>query len=154
VSRETRELGTNEQTKDAVRSSFLNLLAQPLECESLILRLLCCLQPSNGIPMISLDLALLSVIVGASGYYAPDVPPRTFVDGERIQLWVNSLTSTHTQLPRDYYRLPFCTPQGGPVLASENLGERLTGNKIQSSPYVIHVGKNAYCQRLCEKTLD
>jgi transmembrane 9 superfamily member 2/4 len=122
-------------------------------CESLILRLLLCLQPSNGIPMILLVLALSS-LVGASGYYAPDLPPRTFEDGERIQLWVNSLTSTRTQLPRDYYRLPFCTPQGGPVAASENLGEKLTGNKVQSSPYVINVGENAYCQLLCEKMLD
>jgi transmembrane 9 superfamily member 2/4 len=120
----------------------------------LIPQLVWCRQTSNTVPMLSLVLALLSIVGAASGYYAPDVPPRTYKDGERIQLWVNSLTSTHTQLPRDYYRLPFCPPQGGPVVASENLGQRLTGNKIQSSPYLVYVDEDAYCQLLCEKTLD
>jgi len=37
----------------------------------------------------------------------------------------------HTQLPLDYYSMPFCEPDGGAKKASENLGEFLTGNKIK-----------------------
>jgi len=64
------------------------------------------------------------------------------------------LTSTKTQIPRDYYRLPFCQPEGGPTMASENLGEFLTGNKIQSSPYSIHMLTEMYCAKLCQVELS
>jgi len=59
----------------------------------------------------------------------------------------------HTQIPKDYYRLPFCSPKGGPKMASENLGEFLTGNKIQSSPYSLNMMLEKYCQIICQKTL-
>jgi transmembrane 9 superfamily protein 2/4 len=39
-------------------------------------------------------------------------------------------------------------------MASENLGEFLTGNKIQSSPYKIHMLKESYCNILCQVTLN
>jgi transmembrane 9 superfamily member 2/4 len=96
----------------------------------------------------------LSSTRSVSGFYFPGVKPHSFKDGERVQLKVNALTSTHTQIPRDYYRLPFCQPQDGPKMASENLGEFLTGNKIQTSPYVFTMRENAFCQKLCQKTLD
>jgi len=60
------------------------------------------------------------------------------------------MTSIHTQLPKDYYRLPFCQESEGPKMASENLGEFLTGNKIQSSPYVLNMLVDKYCQILCQ----
>jgi transmembrane 9 superfamily protein 2/4 len=69
-----------------------------------------------------------------------------------VPLKVNALTSIHTQVPVDYYRLPFCRPEGGPEMASENLGEFLTGNKIQSSPFNIHMGHDSYCTILCQVT--
>merc|ERR1719223_1316707 len=63
------------------------------------------------------------------------------------------MTSIHTQIPKDYYHLPFCQPQGGPKMASENLGEFLTGNKIQSSPYNINMLTQSYCEKLCQVEL-
>merc|ERR1711937_435288 len=64
------------------------------------------------------------------------------------------MTSIHTQIPKDYYRLPFCQPTGGPKMASENLGEFLTGNKIQSSPYNINMMQDSYCEKLCQVKLS
>lgn len=60
----------------------------------------------------------------------------------------------YAQLPKDYYRLPFCQPTGGPKMASENLGEFLTGNKIQNSAYSINMLREVYCQVLCQVTLS
>merc|ERR1719223_1381152 len=62
------------------------------------------------------------------------------------------MTSYHTQIPKDYYRLPFCKPSGGAKMASENLGEFLTGNKIQSSAYHINMLTDAMCVKLCQIT--
>lgn len=72
----------------------------------------------------------------------------------QVPLKVNALTSIHTQVPVDYYRLPYCQPEGGPKMASENLGEFLTGNKIQSSPYQIYMLHESYCTILCHVTLS
>eukprot|EP00523_Entomoneis_sp_CCMP467_P007012 CAMPEP_0168735832 /NCGR_PEP_ID=MMETSP0724-20121128/9544_1 /TAXON_ID=265536 /ORGANISM="Amphiprora sp., Strain CCMP467" /LENGTH=652 /DNA_ID=CAMNT_0008783003 /DNA_START=81 /DNA_END=2039 /DNA_ORIENTATION=+ len=103
---------------------------------------------------LSVALALLAQTKTALGFYVPGVAPLTFKKGEDVPLKVNALTSTRTQVPRDYYRLPFCQPDGGPKMASENLGEFLTGNKIQSSPYVLNMLTEAYCTKLCQVTLD
>jgi transmembrane 9 superfamily protein 2/4 len=103
----------------------------------------------------TLLLLLLSSCLRVSfGFYVPGVHPITFQEGDEVQLKVNALTSTHTQMPRDYYRLPFCAPEGGPKMASENLGEFLTGNKIQSSPYTINMLKEIHCQKVCQRTLN
>lgn len=88
------------------------------------------------------------------GYFVPGVQPMSFIEGEAIDLKVNALTSIRTQIPRDYYRLPFCHPEGGPKMDPENLGELLTGNKIQNSPYSINMLKETYCEKLCQVTLD
>jgi len=62
---------------------------------------------------------------------------------------VNKLTSIHTLMPLDYYVLPFCVPEGGPKLDNENLGEFLAGDRIESSPYVLMMKKDMYCEQLC-----
>ena len=100
------------------------------------------------------SLALLLVTSHtATAFYLPGVQPETFERGAEVDLKVNALTSTKTQIPRDYYRLPFCQPEGGATMASENLGEFLTGNKIQSSPYHINMMTDVYCQKVGEYIL-
>ena len=94
-------------------------------------------------------LALMAWLPSLSvAFYVPGVAPLTFGKGEEVPLKVNALTSTRTQIPRDYYRLPFCAPAAGPKMASENLGEFLTGNKIQSSPFVLNMLTETYCTKV------
>lgn len=49
---------------------------------------------------------------------------------------VNKLTSTKTQLPYEYYSLPFCKPDRI-INMAENLGEVLRGDRIENSPYKV-----------------
>lgn len=63
---------------------------------------------------------------------------------------MNSITSKHTQVPRSFYSLPVCKPDGGIKNKSESLGEFLTGNRIQNSGYKINMRKDSYCQILCQ----
>jgi transmembrane 9 superfamily member 2/4 len=51
-------------------------------------------------------------------------------------MYVNKLTSTKTQIPYDYYSLPFCKPHK-PGLQAENLGEVLSGDRIENSVYKV-----------------
>jgi len=89
----------------------------------------------------------------ANAFYMPGVKVEEYKAGDEIKLKVNAMTSTHTQIPKPYYLAPFCQPDGGPQMQSENLGEFLTGNKIQSSPYKISMLEDKYCEKLCDVTL-
>lgn len=58
------------------------------------------------------------------------------VQGDLLQVKVNKLTSTKTQLPYSFYSLPYCTPEKI-VDSAENLGEVLRGDRIENSKYVV-----------------
>ena len=66
-------------------------------------------------------LCLFLFLSHAYTFYIPGVAPREYMDGERVEVKVNKLTSTVTQMPYDYYSLAFCKPD---VLQSkvENIG--------------------------------
>jgi transmembrane 9 superfamily protein 2/4 len=66
-----------------------------------------------------------------------------------VKLRVNSITSTKTQLPLDYYLFPFCQPAGGPKRVNQNIGEFLTGDHITNSPYLLLMKNDMYCEQLC-----
>lgn len=44
----------------------------------------------------------------ADGFSLPGVQMTTYKKGERMPVFVNSLTSAETLLPLDYYKLPLC----------------------------------------------
>jgi transmembrane 9 superfamily protein 2/4 len=67
-------------------------------------------------------------------------------------LWCCS--STHTQLPYDYYSLKFCKPDEGVKPYSENLGEFLDGDRIENSAYEISMLEDENCRVLCQVSLN
>ena len=66
-----------------------------------------------------------------------------------VKLKVNKMTSTKTLLPIEYYRLPYCQPVDGAKMDNENLGEFLAGDRIESSPYLLRMKTEMYCEQLC-----
>lgn len=58
------------------------------------------------------------------------------MQGDPLQVKVNKLTSTKTQLPYSYYSLPYCPPEKI-VDSAENLGEVLRGDRIENSLYAV-----------------
>jgi transmembrane 9 superfamily protein 2/4 len=87
----------------------------------------------------------------SSAFYIPGVAPTDYEAGEVVKMKVNNLDSTRN-LPYEYYSLPFCRPDKieGDV---ENLGEILTGDRIENSPYEIYARLETNCQVLCEPRL-
>ncbi|PNF17841.1 Transmembrane 9 superfamily member 4 [Cryptotermes secundus] len=60
------------------------------------------------------------------------------------------MTSTHTQLPYEYYSLPFCLPKNRTfIYKSENLGEVLRGDRIVNTPYEVQMAESVNCRLLC-----
>jgi len=95
----------------------------------------------------------LLLIAPAFGFYLPGVSPHEYMDGELVELRVNKITSTVTQLPYEYYSLPFCMPDSAATVA-ENLGEVLRGDKIMNSDYILKMGVEESCKILCRKMLS
>jgi len=84
--------------------------------------------------------------VGA--FYLPGVAPREYVKGDPVDLKLNKLASTKTQLPYEWYSLPFCRPAKVEHVA-ENLGEILRGDRIENSPFNIAMNVEESCKVLC-----
>ena len=56
-------------------------------------------------------LLLLCLAIGvAHAFYLPGVTPVEYPVGSLVRVKVNSMTSTKTAIPYDYYSLPFCKP--------------------------------------------
>ena len=65
-----------------------------------------------------------------------------------VNIKVNKLSSVKTQLPYEYYHLPFCRPENI-VNSAENLGEVLRGDRIENSMYQIEMRSDQQCKVLC-----
>lgn len=56
------------------------------------------------------------------------------------------MSSFETELPYDYYSLPFCKPKGGvqKSTSSVNPGTILSGLRMYNSPYIFKVHVRSY----------
>ena len=66
----------------------------------------------------------------------PGVAPKAFETGDSVTLKANKVTSMRTPVQYDYYDLPFCKRRRTKAKA-ENLGERLSGDSLTTSPYEV-----------------
>eukprot|EP00294_Goniomonas_avonlea_P000216 CAMPEP_0114552816 /NCGR_PEP_ID=MMETSP0114-20121206/7323_1 /TAXON_ID=31324 /ORGANISM="Goniomonas sp, Strain m" /LENGTH=651 /DNA_ID=CAMNT_0001737711 /DNA_START=13 /DNA_END=1968 /DNA_ORIENTATION=- len=89
----------------------------------------------------------------ATAFYLPGVAPRVYKRGESLNIKVQTLTSSESQLQFDYYQLPFCAP-AEEIEYAENLGEALLGEKSVSSAYHANVMEDRKCSVLCRKVYD
>ena len=55
--------------------------------------------------------SLVVLAVNTSGFYVPGVAPTDFRKGDKITVKSIKMTSSKTQLPYEYYSLPFCLPK-------------------------------------------
>lgn len=106
-------------------------------------------------------LGLACLVVSCQAFYLPGVAPQDYakvlallcrcclrkkvfatsvgwVQGDKLTLKVNKLSSTKTQLPYDYYSIPYCRPEAI-VSSAENLGEVLRGDRIENSLYEVNI---------------
>lgn len=96
---------------------------------------------------------LASMTRVANAFYLPGVAPQDYERDDLVYIKVNKLTSTATQLPYDYYSLPYCKPDKVKH-AAENLGEVLRGDRIENSLYSLEMRFDDQCKVQCKKTLS
>ena len=83
----------------------------------------------------------------------PGVAPHSFEKDEDVLLSVNKLTSIRTQMPFDYYSLPYCKP-ASVTQEGENVGEVLAGDRIENSVYQLAMKQEKACEVLCAVQLS
>ena len=71
-----------------------------------------------------------------------------------VKLKVNSVTSIQEEYLIEYYHLPYCEPADGIKKDHENLGEFLSGDRIENSPYEIKMKTDMFCETVCVVDLD
>lgn len=105
-------------------------------------------------------LATLLSLSSTAAFYLPGSAPRDYLEGEKIDVFVNTLTpmlnsKLKSLISYDYYdsRFHFCSPEGGPERQPESLGSILFGDRILSSPYEIRMLENSTCQKLCQASV-
>lgn len=97
---------------------------------------------------------LVVAVSTVSAFYLPGIAPHEFTLGKAVRLQVNKLDSTKTQMPYDYYHLPWtknCKPSKIEV-ETENLGEILAGDRIETSLYQLSMNVREACKVLCRTT--
>ncbi|CAM4613889.1 hypothetical protein PO909_006854 [Leuciscus waleckii] len=102
-----------------------------------------------------LSLTLVSTSVG---FYLPGLAPVSFCEknsngdeGEcqtEIQLFVNRLDSVESVLPYEYDAFNFCKDKDE-RRPSENLGQVLFGERIETSPYKFSFKADKACEKVC-----
>ncbi|XP_020251267.1 transmembrane 9 superfamily member 7-like [Asparagus officinalis] len=97
-------------------------------------------------------LSCLLLFTSTTAFYLPGVAPRDFRKGDELQVKVNKLSSTKTQLPYDYYFLDFCKPSKI-MNSAENLGEVLRGDRIENSVYMFKMRIDDTCKVACRRKL-
>lgn len=98
-------------------------------------------------------LSILLLLDFSTAFYLPGVAPRDFSKGDELQVKVNKLSSTKTQLPYDYYFLDFCKPSKI-MNSAENLGEVLRGDRIENSIYTFKMRTDETCRAACLRKLN
>lgn len=98
-------------------------------------------------------LVVISLLIETNGFYVPGVAPVEFKKGQKIDVKAVKMTSIHTQLPYEYYSLPFCRPKKEIfIYKSENLGEVLRGDRIVNTPYEVVMGEDVSCRLQCHES--
>ncbi|KAM3866577.1 transmembrane 9 superfamily protein member 5 isoform 3-T3 [Diretmus argenteus] len=102
---------------------------------------------------------LLSAFCSCSAFYLPGLAPVSFCEVGKgaddcqtlIQLFVNRLDSVESVLPYEYDVFDFCQDDKE-KRPSENLGQVLFGERIETSPYKFNFKKDVKCEAVCTKS--
>uniref|UniRef100_A0A8C5GIG8 Transmembrane 9 superfamily member n=1 Tax=Gouania willdenowi TaxID=441366 RepID=A0A8C5GIG8_GOUWI len=103
--------------------------------------------------------AIVSYFSSCSAFYLPGLAPVSFCEPDKsgedcqseIQLFVNRLDSVESVLPYEYEVFDFCkdVKESRP---SENLGQVLFGERIESSPYKFIFKQDVQCKTVCTRS--
>eukprot|EP00871_Galdieria_phlegrea_P000233 jgi/Galph1/120/GphlegSOOS_G4840.1 len=104
-------------------------------------------------PVQLLLLVLLTFPEAIKSFYIPGMLPTDYPQGAELEIRANKLTSSKSNIPYDFYFLPYCDP---PEQQEKklNLGQMLLGEHSKLSPFKANMLVPENCRLACKKTLD
>lgn len=102
-----------------------------------------------------------SFICGSKAFYLPGLSPVNYCEKEHasdtcsssIPVLANRLDSTESVIPFDYNHFDFCKSNQDSA-PSENLGQIVFGERIESSPITLSFKMQESCKKVCTKKYD
>ena len=105
--------------------------------------------------MIRIVVALLaSLACVTQAYYLPGIAPKNYKVDELIQLFANSLRSSVTELPYEFYHPRLHFPRDKVVYEPEGLGSVLKGDRLVSTKLEVNMLKNKTCAYVGKSELN
>nr|CAH8872250.1 unnamed protein product [Trichobilharzia regenti] len=95
------------------------------------------------------SVVFVSLLSDSEAVSVPGVTPNEFSKGDTIEVRAVKLTSYVTQLPYEYYKVPFCRPKQLIEYPPENIGEILRGDRVVNTPFGIKMAENRGCSQVC-----
>jgi len=86
----------------------------------------------------------------------PGVSSVNYIDKEVVQIYTDVVNSKKTQIPFEFYDLPYCKASTDTELSGRfakqknNLGSRLQGAEMKPAPFALRVKNSHGCKILCE----
>lgn len=93
---------------------------------------------------------IFALLYLSEAFYLSATEMKAFKKSASIELFVDKLTSSQTQIPYSYYYLNYCSPPKV-TQESENIGQELVGDTIDNSPYALSMQSRVECAELCKK---
>ena len=81
--------------------------------------------------------------------FLPGITEKKYESSTQIEVFAGTLTSSRTQLPFEYYYLPFCKPEEN-SMEFDNIGQALTGDVLEKTSFKISMWADQYCSILCQ----
>lgn len=85
--------------------------------------------------------------------YLPGTNQKEYKAGDKVIIFASSLTSSETQLPFDYFYLPYCKGKGFEV-ESDNIGQALSGDVVEKTGYEVQMNVPIKCKSLCRQAMN
>jgi len=84
----------------------------------------------------------------------PGFAPVDYDEGSQMNLFVNLVESTKTQVPYEYYALPHCQQKVKEKNPRASLGSKLQGSAVKTGPFDVKFKENSECVLMCRQQLD
>lgn len=100
----------------------------------------------------ALAVLVLACAVDASIFKFNSILPNSYATGDPIPVMSNSLTSSSKIMKMPFYSMPWCKQPQSPVKKvkkSLNIGQILSGDRLDVSNYQINMRKPTNCTRVC-----
>jgi transmembrane 9 superfamily member 2/4 len=91
-----------------------------------------------------------------AAFYLPGMGANNFKNGDKINVFANSLRSAKTEIPYNFYHKALKFPRSSETIVSqsESLGAFLSGDRLEAVEFNMTMGNELQCKQVTEKNAE